>query len=80
MEKSIHNAFDTKRLNLVNNRKEFFNVRLEDIEKEVKQISSEAEFILTAEARDYRQSNAIRAQREQVKTKGDIRDEFPEAI
>lgn len=80
VEKFIHKTFDTKRINLVNNRKEFFNVSLDDIEKEVKTISSEAEFILTAEAREYRQSNAIRAQREQVKTKGDIRNELPEAI
>jgi len=80
IERSIQKTFDLKRVNLVNNRKEFFNVSLDDNEKEVKKISSEAEFILTAEAREYRQSNAIRAQREQVKIKGDIRDEFPETI
>lgn len=80
MEKALHKTFDIKRVNLVNNRKEFFSVELEDIEKEVKKISSEAEFILTAEAREYRESNAIRAQRAHVKTKGDIRNELPEAI
>ena len=80
MEKALHKSFDIKRVNLVNNRKEFFSVELEDIEKEVKKISSEAEFTLTAEAREYRESNAIRAQRAHVKTKGDIRNELPEAI
>lgn len=80
MEKALHKTFDIKRVNLVNNRKEFFSVKLEDIEKEVKKISSEAEFTLTAEAREYRESNAIRAQRAHVKTKGDIRNELPEAI
>lgn len=80
MEKALHKTFDTKRVNLVNNRKEFFSVKLEDIGKEVRKISSEAEFTLTAEAREYRESNAIRAQRAHVKTKGDIRNELPEAI
>jgi hypothetical protein len=80
MEKALHKTFDTKRVNLVNNRKEFFSVKLEDIGKEVRKISSDAEFTLTAEAREYRESNAIRAQRAHVKTKGDIRNELPEAI
>jgi len=62
IERTIHKTFDTKRVNLVNSRKEFFNVSLDDIETVVKKISSEAEFILTTEAKEYRQSNASRAQ------------------
>ena len=62
IERTIHKPFDTKSVNLVNSRKEFFNVSLDDIETVVKKISSEAEFILTTEAKVYRQSNAIRAQ------------------
>lgn len=80
IEKTIHKSFDTKRVNLVNSRKEFFNVSLDDIETEVRKISSEAKFILTTEAKEYRQSNAIRAQREQIKNKGDMRNAFPNTI
>jgi len=80
IEKTMHKIFDTKRINLVNSRKEFFNVNLDDIENEVKKISSDAEFVLTTEAKEYRQSNAIRAQREQIKSAGDIRNAFPHTI
>ncbi len=46
----------------------------------MKNISSDAEFILTAEAREYRESKSIREQRKQVKSQGDIRNELPETI
>ena len=80
LEKTLHKAFDLKRVNLVNNRKEFFSVGLDDIENEVKIISSEAAFVLTAEAKEYKQSVALRAQREQVKTQDGIRSALPETI
>lgn len=80
MESTIHKAFDFKRINLVNSRKEFFQVSLHEIEAEVKKISSGAEFILTAEAKEYRQSNAIRAQREQGKMRSDMLSQLPETI
>jgi len=80
LEKSLHSNFDTKRVNLVNSRKEFFNVCLDDIEKETKKLSSETEFILTAEAKEYKQSLAIRAQKEQTKMNNDIRNEFPNSL
>ena len=80
LEKDLHRIFDDHRVNLVNNRKEFFKVKLDDIEVEVKNISSNAEFILTAEAREYRESKSIREQREQVITQSDIRNELPETI
>ncbi|NQZ08803.1 MAG: DUF4041 domain-containing protein [Algicola sp.] len=80
LENTLHNAFNFQRVNLVNNRKEFFNVSLEAIEKEVRLISPDAEFIETAEARQYRESKAIRAQREQQVNTVDIRDALPEAI
>jgi hypothetical protein len=80
MEKSLHKAFSLKRVNLVNNRKEFFNISLDDIETEVKKSSENVEFILTSEAREFRESNAIRAQKEESKAAGDIRNEFPESL
>lgn len=64
LEKSLHKEFDERRLNLVNNRKEFFHVDLDTIEKEVYKIFPNAEFFVTAEAREYRESEAIRKQQQ----------------
>lgn len=36
LENALHKAFDDKKVNLVNNRKEFFNVTLDEIKAEVK--------------------------------------------
>ncbi|WP_299980070.1 DUF4041 domain-containing protein [Desulfobacula sp.] len=80
LENALHKSFDFKRLNLVNNRKEFFKVSLNDIETETKKISPDVEFIETAEARQYKESKAIRAQREQQSSRADVRNELPDTI
>ena len=63
MENALHKAFADRRLNLVNFRKEFFHVKLDDIQTEVNKISKDAEFIVTAEAEQFRQSQLIRNER-----------------
>jgi len=80
LENTLHKSFDLKRMNLVNNRKEFFKVSLKDIENEVKKISPDAEFIETAEARQYRESQAIRMQRAEQSSSTNILNELPESI
>ncbi len=80
LEKALHKRFDHKRLNLVNSRKEFFRVNLSEIEEEVLSISPDAEFIETAEARDYRESQSILAQQSDLKSKQENFDELPLAI
>lgn len=80
LESSLHKKFDQLRLNLVNTRKEFFRVTLSDIEEEVRKISPDAEFIETAEARDYRESQSIIAKRDRKNSVSDTVEAFPEAI
>lgn len=80
LEKSLHKSFDFKRLNLVNSRKEFFQTTLEEIKNETFKISPDAEFIETAEARQYRESQAIRAQREEQNLNTGILEKFPDSI
>lgn len=80
LENTLHKAFDSYRLNLVNNRKEFFHANLEHIEKVVRETFSDAVFQLSAEAREYKESSAIRAQREAQKVAHDVRNEFPSEI
>lgn len=61
LETALHHRFSDRRVNLVNQRKEFFNVTLDEIEKEVKANHSEVvEFIRTAAAQEYRESEQIR--------------------
>jgi hypothetical protein len=60
LENNLHKTFAEKRINLVNHRKEYFNVGLEDIEKIVKEQSPNSEFVLTAEAEEYRKTVALR--------------------
>ncbi len=80
LENALHKSFDSERLNLVNGRKEFFRVSLNDIQAKVIEISPDADFIETAEARDYRESLSIIAQRNEVKSTQQLQEEYPEAI
>ncbi len=80
LESALHKKFNQSRLNLVNSRKEFFRVGLSDIEQEVKKISPEAEFIVTAEARDFRESQSLISERESRTTLDGLVKEFPESI
>lgn len=51
LENALHKEFDCNRVHLVNTRKEFFNVTLNEIETQVKKITPHAKFVITAEAR-----------------------------
>lgn len=62
LENELHKVFAEKRVNLVNTRKEFFNVSLEDIEHQVIKIKPEAEFVRKIEAREYHETLSIRKQ------------------
>jgi len=59
LETKLHNAFEDKKVNVVNGRKEFFKVQLDDIEKVVRESGIEVDFIKLPEARDYWESLSI---------------------
>jgi hypothetical protein len=59
LEALLHNAFEDKRVNRINGRKEFFGVSLMEIEQKVKESGIETEFIKIPEARDYRETLSI---------------------
>jgi hypothetical protein len=63
LERALHRRFADRRTNLVNERKEFFNVTLEEIAAAVAELHGEIELIKVAEAAEYRQSVALRRQR-----------------
>jgi predicted nucleic acid-binding Zn-ribbon protein len=57
LENALHKAFDDRRLNKINLRREFFHVKLEEIEGVVKRnFNKPVEFTKLAEAEQYRQS------------------------
>lgn len=63
LENALHHAFENKKVNLVNQRREFFNVTLEEIKEVVKQnFDKTVEFIDTAEAEQYRVSMKMKSQ------------------
>jgi hypothetical protein len=55
-EAKLHEHFDRRRINKVNERKEFFEVTIEEIEAVVKQYHATIEIIKEPEAKDYRQT------------------------
>jgi hypothetical protein len=82
LENALHKEFDEKRLNLINERKEFFNVSLDEIEKVTKERNLNIEFTKIAEAREYLESNAIREQNENKTAEPieSILDKIPQSI
>ena len=61
LETALHNAFADKKINLVNGRKEFFRVSLEEIKKVVKEnYDKSVDFINVPEAEQFRTSEMIR--------------------
>jgi hypothetical protein len=82
LENELHKAFENKKVNMLNYRKEFFNTTIEDIEDKVKTSGIEAEFIKIPEATEYRETLAVLARlNENPKTIDDIiSDEFPSSL
>lgn len=61
LEAALHRAFENKKLNMVNTRREFFNVTLDEIEQVVKKnFDGTVEFVKVADAEQYRESLKIR--------------------
>jgi hypothetical protein len=59
LENTLHRIFSNRRVNRVNERREFFRVTLDEIAEAVRQNHGEIEVVREAEAKDYRQSIAL---------------------
>jgi len=63
LEKQLHEKFDSRRLNMVNRRKEFFSASLKEIKSAVEELSDiDVEFIETAVAQDFYETKAMKEQ------------------
>ena len=81
LEKNLHSIFNNVRVNMVNGRKEFFNVSLDLVEQEVHNLGEKIEFTKIAAAREYRESLSMK-NAGQKPTVEDIADDdrFPEEL
>lgn len=61
LEKELHNLFDNKRVNLVNNRKEFFNISIDEVETALAKYKDLTfEFNKIPDAEEYRETLKLR--------------------
>jgi hypothetical protein len=61
LENSLHKAFKHKRVNLINNRKEFFRLDLDEINNVLKEkYNKHFEIKYTAEAKEFNESEKLR--------------------
>lgn len=79
LENELHSIFNTRRVNRVNSRKEFFNVSLNDIESEMLKLCPDAEFVKIPEAKDYRETIAMQKASDQSKG-SEAAEKFPNSI
>ena len=84
LEYELHKAFTDRKVNMLNYRKEFFNVTLEEIEQKIKDIGLDAEFSKIPEAMEYRETLAIleklNSQTEPLTVEQMIAEEFPSSL
>lgn len=60
LETALHHAFENKKVNMINGRREFFNVTLDEIEEVVKaNYDKTVEFVKIPEAEQYRETQKI---------------------
>ena len=60
LETRMHQILDSKRVNKINRRKEFFAVDIDELERIVHQIEPSADFKMTALAEQYNQSLSLK--------------------
>lgn len=84
LENELHKAFTNNKVNMLNYRKEFFNVTIDEIEQKVKETGMDVEILKLPEAMEYRETIAIL---EKLKNQGEnktieelISEEFPSSL
>lgn len=68
LENTLHRHLESKRLNMVNNRAEFFVTNINEIEQIIKEFNLSVKLTKIAEAKEYRESISILRQRKEKKT------------
>lgn len=79
LENELHKKFTKQRVNKANNRKEFFNITIDEIEKEIYKIDSSIELIKTCEARQFRETLLMNKIEEKTEIE-DVFNKYPNEI
>lgn len=84
LENILHKRLDSKRVNLVNRRAEFFNTTIDEIEAFVNELNLNIQLTKMAEAKEYRETLALREVQGGAtqKTEKEIKEDakFPETL
>lgn len=82
LERSLHDRFNSSRVNLANNRKEYFKLEIDEIKSVVKEIDPKAEFISTVESREYKETLQQLKQKEKqlFNIKNAVDEKFPQEL
>ena len=84
LEYELHKAFSDKKVNMLNYRREFFNVSLEEIENKITELGFKADFSSVPEAMEYRETLLVREKgisADVLEISGIAEDEqFPESL
>ena len=80
LERLLHDAFDDLRINKVNYRKEFFRLPLERIKDAVTSKGLNAAFTLVAEAREFRETQALDKMTPEEREKYHLRQNGEESL
>ena len=63
LETKLHNHFEARRMNLVNDRKEFFEVTIDELSAAIAACDASIELVKVPEAREYRETLSLRAEK-----------------
>ena len=80
LEGKLHDFFERKRVNLINERKEFFNVTIDELEEFARTNGLSITITKLAEAREYRETLALRKQLETRESSADESSPFPDTL
>lgn len=81
VEKVLHRKFNDKRVNIENNRKEFFKVTPEMVAEAMQELGIECDWYFNAEAKEFRESQLIREALNKVESGvQSISNQFPSSI
>ena len=81
LETAIHREFESRRVNLINQRKEFFKVSFDEIKQVVDKNHGEIELTKLAEAKEYRETLAMLEQEEDRKSVEEkVEEQFPSVL
>ncbi len=84
LENNLHRKLESKRVNWVNLRSEFFNTTIDEIDSIVKELNLNIQLTKIAEAREYRETASLKKARceafqaTEKESKGDVR--FPDVL